>query len=272
MDVKGMDIHTHAFPETIVRRAMAAIQSRCPDWPARGDGTITGLAESMRRNDIEKSAICSIATRPGQVEGILRWLDEVMGQYDCFIPVGTLHMDDENPREWMKTFTREGIRVLKFHPMYQNFVVDDEKMWEIYDAAAEADMLVEFHSGRDLGFLDDPVPDRAAPYRFSAVAEKFPQLKIMLAHMGGFLIWDEVERELSGSNIWLETSFGPTHMPKEQFVRMVRKFGEDRICFGSDWPWIDQGEMFKSVLDCDLGEETNMKIWRHNSAKLLGLE
>ncbi|HNX26221.1 MAG TPA: amidohydrolase family protein [Phycisphaerae bacterium] len=272
MYIKGIDIHSHAFPDAIAHRAMAAIQSRCPDWPARGDGTIAGLAESMRKNNIEKSAVCSIATKPGQAEGICRWLAEVVAAHDCFIPVASVNPDDSNPRDWMKMFRRDGIGIVKLHPMYQNFVVDDEKMYPIYDAVAEYDMLLEFHSGMDIGFPDDAVPDRAAPHRFSKIARKFPQLKMLLAHMGGFLIWDDVEKELVGcNNIWFETSFGLTHMSREQFVRMVRNHGEDKICFGSDWPWIDQGELWEKVLECDLGSEANAKIWRHNAAKLLGV-
>lgn len=271
MDIKGIDIHTHAFPDAIVRRAMAAIQNNCPEWPARSDGTIASLAESTRKNNIEKSLICNIATKPGQAEGICRWLDEVMAKYDCFIPAASLNPADVNPKKWVKSFRADGIGVMKFHPMYQNFVVDDEAMFPIYDAAAEYGMLLEFHSGKDLGFLDDPVPDRASARRFANVAQKFPQLKLLLAHMGGFLAWDAVEQELVGSNVWFETSFGVTHMPREQFVRIVRNHGDDKICFGSDWPWLGQDEMWNKILECDLGEETNAKIWRHNSARLLGL-
>lgn len=272
MDIKGIDIHTHAFPDSIVQRAMSSLQERCADWPARGDGSVAGLAESMRQNNIEKSAICSIATKPGQCEGICRWLGEVMDKYDCFIPVASLHPADENPLVWMKNFRRQGIRVVKLHPMYQHFVVDDERMFAIYDAAAAEDMLVEFHSGMDIGHPEDVIPDRASAGRFAAVTRKFPQMKILLAHMGGFMMWDDMEKHLLGSGVWLETSFALTHMPRERFVNMVRRHGVDKICFGSDWPWLGQGELWNMILACELGEETNAKIWRHNSAKLLGLD
>jgi len=36
------------------------------------------------------------------------------------------------------------------------------------------------------------------------VHQKFPALKIIAAHWGGFRLWDDVEKYLIGRDIWLD--------------------------------------------------------------------
>ena len=78
-------------------------------------------------------------------------------------------------------------------------------------------------------------------------------VKLILAHMGGWRNWDQVEQLLPHTSVCLDTSFslGDMHpapdgfyrpeelhmMGPEQFTRMVRLFGHERIFFGTDCPW-----------------------------------
>lgn len=269
--LKGIDIHAHAFPDAIVARAMATLQEDCP-WLAQGCGSIAGLKQAMAANNIEKSAVCGIATKPGQWQGILDWITNVLAVEDCFIPFASLHPDDENHYEILATIKAAGVNAIKFHPMYQNFLMDEQRMNPLYEAAESLGMLIAIHCGRDLGYPEDIKLNQAGPGRLINVVEKFSGLKILCLHMGGFLMWDDVEKYLVGSRVYFETSFSLTHMKPEQFIRIVKNHGDDKICFGSDWPWIDQGNMWREILACDLGEQANDNIFRHNAVRLLEIE
>lgn len=59
--------------------------------------------------------------------------------------------------------------------------------------------------------------------------------KLILAHMGGWKMWDEVEEKLLGLPFYLDTAIvlNPIFLVKlenEQFVRMVRKHGRTEFC------------------------------------------
>ena len=64
--------------------------------------------------------------------------------------------------------------------------------------------------------------------------------KLVLAHMGGNASWSEVEERLVGRNVYFDTGVILDRMPQEQFLRMVREHGADRIVFGTDSPWADR--------------------------------
>ena len=64
--------------------------------------------------------------------------------------------------------------------------------------------------------------------------------KLVLAHLGGFKLWNEVEEYLVGRNVYMDTAFIASYIDEEQFLRIVRNHGADRILFGSDSPWAGQ--------------------------------
>ncbi|MCC8128149.1 MAG: amidohydrolase family protein [Clostridiales bacterium] len=65
---------------------------------------------------------------------------------------------------------------------------------------------------------------------------------------------------------------GNPYLSREQFVRIVRNHGADRILFGSDSPWNDQGETIRCVRESGLDEAQVKKILGENAMKLLKME
>ena len=57
----------------------------------------------------------------------------------------------------------------------------------------------------------------------------------------------------------------------EQFLRIVRDHGADRILFGSDSPWSKADEDIASIRALPLGEEEKTAILGGNAARLLGI-
>jgi len=58
-----IDFHTHAFPDELAARAIPFLEEE-GNVKAWLDGTAADLLRSMDRAGIERSVICSIATRP----------------------------------------------------------------------------------------------------------------------------------------------------------------------------------------------------------------
>ena len=75
--MKGIiDFHAHAFPDQIAAGAIPYLEEE-GDIKAMHDGRIASLLDLMDRDGVEKSVICSIATRPSQFEAILSWSKQV---------------------------------------------------------------------------------------------------------------------------------------------------------------------------------------------------
>ena len=96
--------------------------------------------------------------------------------------------------------------------------------------------------------------------------------KLVLAHFGGNEMWDEVEQRLIGRNVYLDTAVVLDTMPEEQFVRMVRAHGADKVLFATDSPWRGQIEFVKRMKEISLTEEERTQIFSKTAHGLLQIK
>ncbi len=264
---KIIDVHTHAFPDDVAARAVERLEAVCPITTV-AEATVSSLLKSMDAAGVDVSVICAIATKPEQNEGILSWCDAI--RCDRIEPFPSLHPKTARAGEWIERIVAEGFRGIKLHAMYQDFVVDDAAMDEIYAAAEALGLVIQFHAGRDFGFpMDD---DRASPARMARLAQRFGRLKMICSHMGGWRMWDESEEHLvSKADVYLETSFSLADLGPARAAEMIRRHGAGRVLFGTDWPWARQAEDVERLAGLPLEETEIEQIAWSNAAKLLGL-
>lgn len=265
MDI--IDFHTHVFPAALAPRAIKTlIDNAAPTIAMKNhtDGTLDGLTESMRRNGISRSVTLGVATKPSQTHTINTGCAE--NTRAEIIPFGTLHPDMESFDAEIDFLTASGIRGIKLHPEYQFTYIDDPKMYPAYEKLAASGRIVLFHAGKDPGPFTN---DHALPPAIRKVRENFPSLKMIAAHMGGWMVWDEVEEVLAGLDLFFDTSAVCRLLPPEQFVRMCRKHGCEKILFGSDSPWYDQGESVEWIKHSGLNDTEIEAVFCGNAKRLL---
>src|SRR5450759_3600527 len=85
-----IDFHTHAFPDEVAGGAIRALEKSGVTAPL--DGRVSSLLTSMDRLGVEKSILCSIATKPAQFAPILNWSKKIRSER--IIPFPSLHPDD----------------------------------------------------------------------------------------------------------------------------------------------------------------------------------
>jgi predicted TIM-barrel fold metal-dependent hydrolase len=197
------------------------------------DGTVTGLLDSMERCGVATSVVQPVATKACQVPGINDWAASISG--GGVIAFGAMHPEAENPAAEIARMAALGLRGMKLHPEYQTFAPDEPRLEPIYEAAVAHDMTVFFHAGADA--VQETV--RGTPRAFSAVLEAFPHMRVVLAHLGGFRVWNDVAEMLVGQNVYLDTAFTLGHLPDADFVEIVHAHGAEKVLFGSDGPWTD---------------------------------
>ena len=264
MQMNAIDVHVHAFPDDLGPRAIAKLEAQCP-WSSVARGTIGELIKSMDAAGIDASVVCTIATKPGQVKGILKWCQKI--RCERIKPLPSVHPQDKDKPKWIGRFAKEGFVGIKLHPMYQEFTADETAADEIYAAAAEHGLIVAAHCGRDIAF---PLDDRASPQRLARVLEKFDGLKLLCTHMGGWRMWDEVERHILGTGCYLETSFALEELGPQRAVAMMRMHGIERVMFGTDWPWKRQDDEVQRIKHLPITAAEANAILFSNAAKLLG--
>ena len=279
-----IDFHTHTFPDKIAARTLAYLSSKSKT-PAFTDGTVDGLSRSMKDAGIDYSVGLSVATVPEQTEKInssmIGRLEEL--QENGIIPFGAMHPQYENFKNELRRIRRAGICGIKLHPPYQQIDFDDLRYQRIVDAASEEDLIILVHAGIDIGITDR---NYTSVGHILTMIDTVKPEKLVLAHMGSWACWDEVASDLAGVPVWLDTSFsiGPvqpsspesvpylTHnLSDEDFLRLARSHGMDRILFATDSPWMDQSDYVQRFAQMDLTDSERAAIMGGNAARLLGL-
>jgi predicted TIM-barrel fold metal-dependent hydrolase len=262
-----VDFHTHVFPDELAPRAVRQLTSRSGER-AHTDGTCSGLKSSMQRHGIQRSVTQPVSTRPEQTPTINNFAIQQLNN-PMLVPFGTIHPDYADFRTEIQRLREAGIRGVKFHPDYQQFYVDEPRMFPIYEALADAGLIGLFHTGVDIGLGP---PYHGTPDRMAKVLDAFPQWTVVAAHFGGFQMWDDVERFLIGRSIYLETSYTLAWFDNARFVQMARNHGVSRVLFGTDSPWADQGEEIGLLKRCGLDAGELETVFYRNAARLLGMD
>ncbi|BCO10455.1 amidohydrolase [Desulfolithobacter dissulfuricans] len=260
-----IDFHTHAFPDQVATKALPALEKRS-GVKAYHDGTVCGLLASMDRAGIDTSVICSIATRPEQFQAIFDWSASIRSEK--IIPLPSVHPADPELKKHIWTIGKKGFKGIKMHPFYQEFVIDDPALDSLYEALIRENLLLILHTGQDIGFPDS---DCASPRRILNLVTRFPDLRLVTTHLGGWNMWDEVRRLLTGRPIYMELSFSLDFLDQIRLRDMITSHPRGYILFGSDSPWSDQATTLKMLRRLDLDEDLFREIVRENGRTLLGI-
>lgn len=280
-----IDFHTHTFPDALAEKTIPILSEKA-NIINYTDGTNTNLLASMKEASITYSVILPIATKPTQTEklNILAAQTNETSNKTGLISFGSIHPDNEDYKERIKQAASLGIKGMKLHPCYQDTPADDIRILNIVDYMQQQGLITIFHAGYDAGY---PGNTHATPQRFLNLIETTNPQKLVLAHMGSWGCWEEVEELLVGQNVYFDTAYCLVDMvpriqgsiteeeskmlSSEQFERIVKKHGADKVLFASDSPWGSQKETLERLEATDLTDEEKRLIKGKNAAKLLGL-
>lgn len=261
-----IDFHTHTFPDKIAEQTIAFLSQKGNVKPHR-EGTLSSLKESMKKSGVDVSVVLPVATVPKQVESINRLSFELNGK-DGIIYAGAIHPDCENIEEILDRIKENGLFGIKIHPDYQGVYFDDERYIRIMREAAKRDLIIVTHAGVDIGYTDDVhcTPDMVLNVlkELSGVIDN----KLVLAHMGGCDLPDEVLEKLAGEPVYFDTSFVLDRY-SEKCKIIIEKHGFSKILFATDSPWSDQKQFIEIIKSYGFSKENTDKIFFKNATELL---
>jgi predicted TIM-barrel fold metal-dependent hydrolase len=215
---------------------------------------------------IDVSVLQPVVTKASQVRRTNEWIRSLCS--DRLVGFGGVYPHTPDWKADVDFVAELGLRGLKFHAEYQDFVLDSPQMLKIYDYALSKGLILLHHAGFDPAY---PAPYRTSPKQFRAVADAMRGGVIVAAHLGGHAQWEDVETHLCGSSVYLDTSMGFEFFPHELFLRLVQAHGADKFLFASDSPWSHAGDEAASLRGLPLPQADVDAILGGNAARLLGL-
>jgi len=260
-----IDFHTHVFPDELAPKAMYVLSSSINYlYTPVSDGTVAGLLKNMDTWNIDVSVIQPVITKQSQFRKINEWVAGICS--DRIIGFGGIYPYTDDYKGDIDFVVSLGLKGLKFHAEYQNFIVDDSRMLKIYDYALCKGLIILHHAGFDPAFQP---PFKSSPKQFARIVDEMAGGIIVAAHLGGHAQWDDVEKYLCGKNIYLDTAMGFEYFPHDRFLKIAEKHGASKILFASDAPWSNARTEIEHIKSLPLAENEKELILGGNAKRLL---
>jgi predicted TIM-barrel fold metal-dependent hydrolase len=153
------------------------------------------------------------------------------------------------------------LKGLMLHPEWESFQPDDQSiMWPLAEMCAEYGLPLSFHTG---------YYPTCQPMLFVALAEAFPTVPIYFKHIGYEYWRDAVLMAKRYPNCFVETAANSTC---GEIYAAIRYAGADKVCYGSDFPYIDPRVVIKKVEALPISDEEKALVFYKNTAKINKLD
>ncbi len=274
MGLRYIDVHVHLHPERLAR-AIQRVFAEEYGWITAHSFEPDAVAETLRARGVERFCFFSYAHKPGMARSLNRWVAETAARFPQAIPLGTLHPEDADTVDAaVEAMDSLGLAGFKFHISVQRFYPDDPRLFPVYERAEAQGRIFVLHVGT--APYRDPFTGIA---RFRRVMERFPRLRVCVAHLGAF----ETDAFLALTEefpyLYLDTSMAVTPLAQpyvgidaESVTNAQLLQYQDRILFGSDFPLIpyDYEEERRWAWERGLPLEVQRKIFYDNALHFLG--
>ena len=238
-------------------------------------GTAKELVSSMDAAGIDKAMVFA-----GDIFDCptTRLLEEVKVHPDRLYPIASVTMNSakdqarhrlrlEALNTWFKTNQIFG---LKFYTGYEHFYPSEEDLVPYFKLLIKYNKPAIFHSGDTFNCCKGAKLKYAKPIHIDDPATDYPELKIIIAHMGSPWVIDAGEVVYKNSNVYADCSgfvYGSfDEIQKSRFQKAVDQFLEiandpNRLFFGSDWPICDQKSYVETFKNCN-SEDLNRVVMK----------
>ncbi len=279
-----VDIHSHAWLDP---------QHFTPDFRAQAKRARAGMEVDLT---VHYADYCKTATNfdravvfggKAKLSGV--WIDDhYVAQYVAADPkrlLGFLSVDPTQEgweRELREGHVDLGLRGIKLLPMYAGFRPDDERLDPLWRYATEHRLPVLLHTGTT--FIAQAPLECTLPRHIDVVATRFPEVKIIMAHLGHPYEGECIVTARKHPNVY--TDISALHYRPWQFynsLMLVQEYGVwGKLLFGTDYPFTTVDATIKGLRNMNAMLEgtalprlnmTEIEALIHrDSLSLLGLE
>ena len=249
---------------------------------------IKNLLLSMKKNGISKAVIMYWPLKGGMNAPIFeKVLKNIESHNNLFMAFSLRMTDDKAYKEQIEKLepALKNIKIVgvKLYLGYEHFFANDQRCDRIYQACMKYKKAVIFHTG-DTWNYKTALVRYANPIYVDDVAVKYPDLKILISHMGN-PCWIKETAEVIYKNENVFTDFSgtlsfPSQLEKEYNANLKKQILEliaycstpRKIMFGSDFFLYGQNQYVKFLNGFKDISKIDMEYIKHkNAEKLFGI-
>jgi predicted TIM-barrel fold metal-dependent hydrolase len=293
-----VDVHMHLYPS---KAAGAREKAEYDIWEygtkpdvvfSRYDGDVDDALAAMGEAGFSHGIVANLfavalldeearaAGRPTHAERLLasnRWACELAAAHadlTAFVAMDPGVLGGRDAAEHLREMAEShGARGIKLHPSLGAFMPDDPRLDAVYRTCVDLGLAVLSHAGADRGGVGF-----AEPRSFAPVLGAFPDLTLVLAHLGGARWTQTADLARTFPQLAfdlceiIEWTGAPNAPSVPELARLVADVGSDRVMLGTDFPWYDLGSTVDLVMDLPgLSLEQRESILGANAAGVLRL-
>jgi predicted TIM-barrel fold metal-dependent hydrolase len=279
--VRAIDVHVH--PSTAETTASWGHLKEATEKYFRTEipeRTVEEMAEEFRADDVLAVLLAWDAETATGLPPVTN--DFVAGcvaaHPDAF--VGFASVDPWKGRaaeqELRRAVTELGLKGLKLHPGAQQFAANDRRFYGLWATAAELGIPLLVHTGTT--GLGAGLPGGGGvklrycdPMLLDDVAADFPELTVVCAHPSWPWQSSTIAMARHKTNVWIDLSGWSPRLWPPELVDAVLGELQDRVLFGTDYPFITFGRWLKAFKGHEPPPEVEAKVLKTNAMRLLGL-
>jgi len=303
-DIRLIDAHTHFFSQQFFQAfarlarqnlpaeapLMAAAQRLGVEIPPE-DATHLGRRWVGEMDKYGIDRLVMFTSVPGDHDSVAAAVQAFPERITGYLMLDPTHADDVDVLR--QGVQRQGLKGVTLFPAMHHFHAYDERLYPLFQAAAELGIPVFMHFGvlkvsiRDKLGLPNVFDLRYAdPIDLHKAAIDFPGVNFIIPHFGcgyfreALMLGAQVPNvyvDTSSSNTWL--TYMPSHLDlKTVFDKTLQVFGPHRTLFGTDSNVFPRGwrqDIFRQQVEIlrelDTTRESIELILGGNIARLLGL-
>jgi len=237
--------------------------------PLKGDNRISveELIEEMDQAGVDKALTwlqppCTVAKSNEYVfQSMKKYPDKILG-FGWADPREGVDTAINNVKKCVYDYGFYGV---KLNGAQNDYYIDDEKLaLPVIEEIAKTGKILAFHIGAD-------APDKTSPHRAAKIAQTFPGLKILLVHMGGAGTPEISDQVIEVAQKYPNMYLIGSNVSSRAILKAVKTLGAERICFGSDMPFVSISEAlekYEDLLDGEITEKKQHKIMGGNIKRL----
>ena len=211
-------------------------------------------------------------------EALRRVRQMALAEPDKYVPFFWIDVNDveRSVAELEVAVGEWGCKGVKFQLLLQHLYANDRRLYPVYEKCSQLGLVVTFHTGAVAFPQEFGIPHitkYAHPLPTDEVAFDFPDLRIILAHMGGNWHYEALILAEKHENVFMDTAYLPffckrmlPNVTAGQIIeRAVEVLGPQRILYACE------GLQPSVIRELDVPQQAKEQILGLNAADLFGL-
>lgn len=269
-----VDAHVHFLPDSVQQAVWRWFDRLTPPWPVTYRSPAGERLAILASVGVRHHTALAYAHRPGMLRFLNDHTLDLAAEVPAVIPTFTIYPEPGVGAETARCLAAGG-RCVKVHLQVGGFDAVDPMLDAAWQLLADAGTPIVLHAG---AVADGSGNEQwCGPEPVRRLLARFPELRLVIAHMGmpdqdAFVSLAEAHQ-----NLWLDTAMvftdppylGPPPLHLLERVSALR----DRIVFGSDFPTIPHqfAAQVAGLAALRLGDDWLRAVLWHNGRRLFGL-